>query len=172
MEGIAEDSGGTTWVLSKKNQLFSIVGDKIEKQASLSDELGRQKLLVADRNGGVWLGTQLGKSTISYFRDGRFQTTSLSSPQGPVGIHALFVDSDNSLLVPSSQGLYRLNDGQLTLFSSENGLPCPETFSAIRDNHNALWIYTRCGLIRIAESEWAKWIENPHACLLYTSRCV
>ena len=117
---------------------------------------------MADPNGGVWLGTQKGKSTISYFRDGRLQTTSLSSPQGPVGIRAPFVDSDNSLLVPSSQGLYRLNHGQLTLFSSDNGLPCPEIFSAIRDNHDALWIYTRCGLVRIAESEWAKWIDNPH----------
>jgi PAS domain S-box-containing protein len=161
--GIAEDSGGTIWVLTnQKNQLFSIVGDKIKKQASLDDELGRQKLLAADRNGGVWLGTQLGKSTISYFRDGRFQTTSLSSPQGQAGIHGLFVDSDNSLLVPSSQGLYRLTHGQLTLFSSDNGLPCPETFNAIRDNHGALWIYTRCGMVRIAESEWAKWLENPH----------
>ncbi len=163
VEGIAEDPGGTTWVLSKKNQLFSIVGDKIEKQASLNDELGRQSLLVADRNGGVWLGTQKGKSSISYFRDGRLQTTSLSSHQGPVGIQALFVDSDNSLLVSSSQGLYRLNYGQLTLFSSDNGLPCPEAFSAIRDNHGALWIYTRCGLVRIAELEWVKWIKNPHA---------
>jgi PAS domain S-box-containing protein len=162
VEGIAEDSGGTTWVLSKKNQLFSIVGDKIEKQASLDDKLGRQSLLVADRNGGVWLGTQQGKSNISHFRDGRLQTTLLSSPRGPAGIQALFVDSDNSLLVTSSQGLYRLNHGQVTLFSSDNGLPCPETFSAIRDNHGALWIYTRCGLIRIAEPQWAKWIENPH----------
>jgi PAS domain S-box-containing protein len=162
VEGIAEDSGGTTWVLSKKNQLFSIVGDKIEKQASLDDELGRQSLLVADRNGGVWLGTQQGKSTISHFRDGRLQTTSLSSPQGPAGIQALFVDSDNSLLVTSSQGLYRFNHGQVTLFSSDNGLPCPETFNAIRDNHGALWIYTRCGLVRIAGPEWAKWIESPH----------
>jgi PAS domain S-box-containing protein len=161
--GIAEVSGGTIWVLTnQKNQLFSIVGDKIKKQASLNDELGRQKLLVADRNGGVWLGTQLGKSTISYFRDGRFQTTALSSPRGEAGIQALFVDSDNSLLVSSSQGLYRLNHGQLTLFSSDNGLPCPETFNAIRDNHGALWIYTRCGMVRIAESEWAKWLENPH----------
>ncbi|WP_433972675.1 two-component regulator propeller domain-containing protein [Tunturiibacter lichenicola] len=162
VEGIAEDSGGTTWVLSKKNQLFSIVGDKIEKQASLDDELGRQSLLVADRNGGVWLGTQQGKSTISHFRDGRLQTTSLSSPHGPAGIQALFVDSDSSLLVTSSQGLYRLNHGQVTLFSSDNGLPCPEAFNAIRDNHGALWIYTRCGLVRVAEPEWAKWIENPH----------
>jgi PAS domain S-box-containing protein len=163
VSGVAEDPGGTIWVLTnQKNQLFSIVGDKIKKQASLSDELGRQKLLVADRNGGVWLGTQLGKSTISYFRDGRFQTTSLSSPQGEAGIQALFVDSDNSLLVSSSQGLYRLNHGQLTLFSGDNGLPCPETFNAIRDNHGALWIYTRCGMVRITESEWAKWIENPH----------
>jgi ligand-binding sensor domain-containing protein len=160
--GIAEDSGGTIWVLTNRgNQLFSIVGDKIEKQESLNDELGRQKFLVADRNGGLWLGTQLGKTTISYFRDGRLQTTSLSSPQGQAGIQALFVDTDNSLLVPSSQGVYRINHGQLTLFSSDNGLPCPEAFSAVRDNHGALWIYTRCGLVRIAESEWAKWLENP-----------
>jgi PAS domain S-box-containing protein len=162
VSGIAEDSDGTIWILTKRNQLFSIVGDKIEKQASLDYERGWQRYLVADPNGGVWLGTQKGKSTISYFRDGRLQTTSLSSPQGPVSIRAPFVDSDDSLLVPSSQGLYRLNHGQLTLFSSDNGLPCTETFNAIRDNHGALWIYTRCGLVRIAEPEWAKWIESPH----------
>jgi PAS domain S-box-containing protein len=156
--GIAEDSGGTIWVLTANGQLFSIVGSRIE-QASPNDELGRPRYLVADPNGGLWLGSA---GTISYLRDGRLQTTSLSSPQGPAGIRAPFVDSDNSLLIPSSQGLYRLNHGQLTLFSSDNGLPCPETFNAIRDNHGALWIYTRCGLVRIAKSEWAKWIVSPH----------
>ena len=162
VNAIAEDSGGTIWVIANRNQLFSIVGDKITKQASPDYELGWLKYLAADASGGLWLGTQKGKSTISYFRDGHLQTTSLSSPQGPAGIQALFVDSDNSLLISSPQGLYRLNHGQLSLFSSDNGLPCPETFSAIRDNHGALWIYTRCGLVRIAEPEWAKWIENPH----------
>jgi len=163
VSGIAEDSGGTIWVLPNRgNRLLSIVGDKITKQASLNDELGKQTFLAADPNGGVWLGTQLGKSTLSHFRDGRLQTTLLSSAQGPAGLHAFFVDSDNSLLVPSSQGVYRLNHGQLTLFSIDNGLPCPETFNAIRDNHGALWIYTRCGLVRIAASEWAKWVENSH----------
>jgi len=161
--GIAEDSGGTIWVLTgDRNQLFSIVGDKITKQASPNYELGWLKYLLADPNGGLWLGSQKGKSTISYFRDGHLQTTSLSSPRGTAGIRAPFVDSDNSLLIPSSQGLYRLSHGQLTLFNSDNGLPCPEIFNAIRDNHGALWIYTRCGLVRIAEPEWAKWIGNPH----------
>jgi len=163
VNAIAEGSDATIWVLTGRNQLFSVVGNKIEKRASLNDELGLQKYLVADPHDGVWLGTHKGKSTISYFRDGRLQTASLTSPQGPAGIQALSVDSDESLLVASSQGLYRLNHGQVTLFSSDNGLPCPETFSAIRDNHGALWIYTRCGLVRIAESEWAKWIKNPHA---------
>ena len=157
--GIAEDPGGTIWVLAASGQLFSIVGDKI-KQATPKYELGPQQYLVADPNGGLWLGAP--KGTISYFRDGRLQTTSLTSLQGPVDIRAPFVDSDNSLLVPTSQGLYRLNRGQVTLFSSDNGLPCPETFNVIRDNHGALWIYTRCGMVRIAEAEWAKWIENPH----------
>jgi ligand-binding sensor domain-containing protein len=50
---------------------------------------------------------------------------------------------------------------ELTLFGGDNGLPCPETFNTIRDNHGALWIYTRCGMVRIAEAEWAKWIDNP-----------
>jgi PAS domain S-box-containing protein len=160
VSGIAEDSSGTIWVLTTSGQLFSIVGDKIEKQALPNYELGPQKYLVADPNGGVWLGAT--KGTISHFRDGRLQTTALSSPQGPVDINVPFVDADNSLLVPSSRGLYRLNHGQVTLFSSDNGLPCPEAFNVIRDNHGALWIYTRCGLVRIAESEWAKWIESPH----------
>ena len=77
--GIAEDPGGTIWVLTnQRSQLFSIVGDKI-KQVSPNYELGQQKYLVADPNGGLWLGAPRG--TISYFRDGRLQTTSLSSPQ-------------------------------------------------------------------------------------------
>jgi PAS domain S-box-containing protein len=159
VSGIAEDSGGTIWLLTRKGQLFNIVGDTITKQASLNHELGEQKYLVADPNGGLWLGAR--KGTISYFRDGNLQSTSLSSPQGPVDIRTPYVDSDNSLLVPSSLGLYRLNHGQVTLFSSDNGLPCPETFNVIRDNQGALWIYTRCGLVRVAEPEWAKWIESP-----------
>ena len=160
VSGIAEDSGGTIWVLTKGGQLFSIVGDKIAMQASLNEELGRHKYLVANPNGGLWIGAPIG--TISYFRDGRLQPTSLSSPEGPVGMRAPFVDSDNSLLVPSSQGLYRLNHGLVTLFGSDNGLPCPATFNVIRDNHGALWLYTQCGLVRIVESEWARWIERPH----------
>jgi len=159
VSGIAEDSSGMICVLTHKGQLFSIVGDKIRKQPSLDDEFGRPKYLVADPNGGLWLGAPTG--TISYFRDGRLETTALSSPQGSAGIQAPFVDSDDSLLVPTSQGLYRLNHGQVTLFNSDNGLPCPETFNVIRDNHGALWIYTRCGMVRIAQPEWAKWIENP-----------
>ena len=164
VSAIAEDSGGTIWVLTATGQLFSIVGDTT-KQALPNDGAARLRYLVADPNGGLWLGAQ---GAISYFRDGRLQTTSLSSPQGPPGILAPFLDSDTSLLVPSSQGLYRLNHGQLTVFSSDNGLPCPETFNVIRDNHGALWIYTRCGLVRISGAEWTKWIENPHVAVSVT----
>ncbi|HWY56220.1 MAG TPA: hypothetical protein VNZ03_17265 [Terriglobales bacterium] len=100
-----------------------MVGDKIKKQASPNDKLARQQYLVADPNGGLWLGAQ--KGTISYFRDGRLQTTSLTSPQGPVDIRAPFVDSDNSLLVPTSQGLYRLNHGQTDPLQQRQWLALP-----------------------------------------------
>ena len=51
--GIAEDSGGTIWILTPRGQLFSIVGDEIKKQASPKYELGAQRYLVADPNGGL-----------------------------------------------------------------------------------------------------------------------
>src|ERR1700722_12487997 len=37
VSGIAEDSSGTIWLLTRSGQLFNIVGDKITKQASLDD---------------------------------------------------------------------------------------------------------------------------------------
>jgi len=33
--------------------------------------------------------------------------------------------------------------------------------SAIRDNQSDLWIYARCGLIRIADTELQRWWKQP-----------
>ena len=57
VSAIAEDSGGTIWVLTATGQLFSIVGDTT-KQALPNDGPARLKYLVADPNGGLWLGAQ------------------------------------------------------------------------------------------------------------------
>ena len=164
---IAEDTSPKIWVLTSLGKLFRLVGDRTEEHTLVNQNLGPFKYLVADFNGGVWLG-ELRKRAVSYYRDGHLQTNSLSISQGPVTVNSLFVDIDNSLLVSASDGLYRFSNGQLSFFGTDNGLPCSAVFSAIRDNHRDLWIYTQCGLLRIEETEWAKWIESPHTLLSFT----
>jgi signal transduction histidine kinase len=157
---IADDVHHTIWVLTSRGQLLSVVGDSVLERASVNPQLGEPKYLATDLTDGVWIGNVRG--AISYYRDGRLQTIPLTDSQGPLDIHNLFVDTDNSVLVSTSQGLYRLKDGQRSDFSSDNGLPCTAVYSAIRDNNDALWIYTRCGLVRVSQTEWAKWVERPH----------
>ena len=43
----------------------------------------------------------------------------------------------------------------------KNGLPCDLVYSVIRDNHATLWLYTKCGLIGIADSELQRWWRQP-----------
>jgi signal transduction histidine kinase len=45
--------------------------------------------------------------------------------------------------------------------TSRNGLPCDAIVSAIRDNHAALWLYTKCGIVAITDSELDQWWQHP-----------
>ena len=45
--------------------------------------------------------------------------------------------------------------------TSRNGLPCDAILSAIWDDRTTLWLYTKCGLVAIAESELERWWQKP-----------
>ena len=40
-------------------------------------------------------------------------------------------------------------------------MKCDTTYSAIRDDRRTLWLYTRCGLIGVADSELERWWREP-----------
>jgi signal transduction histidine kinase/ligand-binding sensor domain-containing protein len=165
VKAISEDVTHVIWVLTSGGQLFRVVGDEVQ-EASLDHLLDRPLFLAADANGGLWLAT---KGSLFYYRDGHLQDVRFPDPNGPADVHALVVDIDNSVLVSTSEGLYRLKDGRLSALSIDNGLSCRAVLNAIRDSHRSLWIYTQCGLLRIGEAEWAKWIENPHRQVSFTT---
>ncbi len=158
--GIAEDADHTIWVITKQGYLFSVAGDRLQEHALPDDKNGSMKALAADRNGGIWIGFET--TSISHYYDGRFRKDLLGDSQGAIDIHSLSPD-DDSLLVSTSRGLYRWKEGQLSRLATENGLPCDLFYSAIKDNHDALWLHAQCGLLKIDASEVAKWAVSPHA---------
>jgi signal transduction histidine kinase len=85
----------------------------------------------------------------------------LDSPDGPVTGYSLSVDTDGSVLFATNRGLFRWQDGRMSRLDRSSGLPCATVYSAIRDDEAALWLYARCGLLRVPPSEWAAWLKAP-----------
>ena len=42
-----------------------------------------------------------------------------------------------------------------------NGLPCDTIHWSIEDDDRSFWLYTACGLVRIARTELDAWIADP-----------
>ena len=162
--GIAftEDVQGNIWALIDRDprvtgsgRLLRIKDHHWEEEIPMAD-LNRPRYLAADRNAGIWVVTENG--TLAHYLNRNAQTI---VTLGSVTVYSLFVDSDNAVLVPGSNGLYRLKDGRLNRLDSGNGLPCSSIFSAIKDNYGDFWLYARCGLLRISASDWKAWLEFP-----------
>ena len=44
---------------------------------------------------------------------------------------------------------------------ARNGLPCDTIHWTIEDDDRSFWLYTACGLVRIARTELDAWIADP-----------
>ena len=70
--------------------------------------------------------------------------------------------ADGALWAATEEGgLSRIKDGRVTTLTSRNGLPCDTIHWTIEDDDRSLWLYTACGLVRIARSELDAWIADP-----------
>lgn len=155
---ITEDVDHNIWALTGPH-LFRITNQKVQEDILLSKDLLPSSYVAADRKAGIWISARRG--ALAHYQDGNFQTTSLNDGENPLTINGLFVDSDNSLLVPTPAGLFRWNDGRWSVLDTRNGLPCSWIFSTAKDNYGSLWLYALCGLLRIDASELARWRERP-----------
>jgi PAS domain S-box-containing protein len=161
---MAEDASHKIWLVTSRGQLLSIASDKIETQTLPSGVPRSQRFIAADSNGGLWIGSHEG--LLSYYRDGHFRSLPVADNQGPIDMNGLFVDADDAVLVSTARGLYRWKNGRLTVLNTDNGLPCATIYTAIFDNHHTLWLYARCGLLRIDATELSRWEQTPNGRLV------
>src|SRR5208283_4773213 len=65
----------------------------------------------------------------------------------------LRLDPDGTLWAATEGGLIRLRNGHLTTLTSKDGLPCDTVRATIDDGTGSYWLYTACGLVRVARSD-------------------
>ena len=162
---IAEDAAGSLWIANREQGLMHLARDGAVERTSWA-ELGRHDpamALAPDPGGnGVWIGFNQGG--VLYFAGGRVQR--LFAPVdglGPGRVNDLHFDPGGALWAATEGGLSRLKDGRAVTLNAAKGLPCDGVHCMMTGDDGAVWLYTACGLVRLARSEldaWAVAAEN------------
>ena len=119
-------------------------------------------MIVSDDLGGLWLSFWTDGGVL-YFKDGQVRASyTTADGLGKGQVPGLRLDRDGALWAATEEGgLSRIKDGHVATLTSKNGLPCDTIHWSIEDDDRSLWLYTACGLVRIARSELDAWIADP-----------
>ena len=160
VHGIIEDSEQNLWVANQDNGLFRLADGGVAQHIPWTG-LGHKDhagTLAADfSRGGIWLGFYEGG--VAYFKDGRIRESyTIANGLGGGRVASLRSDPDGTLWAATQGGLSRIENGHVATMGSENGLPCNGVHWSIQDDDHSFWLYTPCGLLRIAGSEMSAWV--------------
>ena len=161
MVGITQDSRHDIWaeVSGHKHELIRVHGLRVVEEYPDSI-IPSARALAAGPDGMLWLGLRNGD--LARFHDGHADI--FPSPGGPKSfVYQVVVNSEGTVFATTSVGLVGWKDGTSHLLSSKNGLPCDPVIGAAWDNHDALWLYTGCGLARISKEDVAHWWRDDTA---------
>jgi signal transduction histidine kinase len=163
VESIAGDSGGNLWIADQHQGLFHLIGGSVVDRIPWT-KMGRKdfasSLFSDPLQGGLWLGFNQGG--VAYFKDGQVRASYASADGlGQGRVTSLELDGDGALWVATAGGLSRVKNGRVATLTSQNGLPCDSVHWAVQDDAHSFWLYTACGLVRIARSELDAWAADP-----------
>ncbi len=162
---IAGDNHGGLWLslfgTAKDYSLAHLAGGKIVEQVPwLKLGGGPGTGLVPDPDGGIWTGLLSGG--MAYFRAGQIRNLPLSD-DGASARRVLDVarDRDGSIWATTNNGVSRINNGRVATLTTANGLPCNTVHWIVEDDLSSYWLYTQCGLLRVARTDMDSWIADP-----------
>lgn len=156
---IAQDRAGSFWISNEHAGLFQIVHDSVGQQIPWS-KLGHEDsvtAMIADPlHGGLWLGFFLGG--VAYYNGGQIRASYTKAEGLTEGrVNDLQLDQDGTLWIATESGLSRFKNSRIATLTSRNGLPCDGVHWLREDDANSAWLYTPCGLLRVARSDLNTW---------------
>ena len=162
---IAGDNHGglwlSMWFTSADDGLVHLVDGKIIERATSRDLGGGPGSggLLLDPDGGVWAGLYSGG--LAYFHQGQIRNLPLKDNTGAASrVMDLSRNRDGSLWAATEHGLSRIINGHVATLTIANGLPCNKVHWLIEDDLSSYWLYTQCGLLRVARSELDAWVAD------------
>jgi signal transduction histidine kinase len=170
VHSIAGDSAGNIWISHSVAGLFHLLG------GSLVERIPWAKLGTGDHaitlfpdpgRGDLWLGFREGG--VRSFKDGQVRVSYASADGlGEGSVNGFQLDRDGTLWAATDGGLSRLKNGRGATLNSKNGLPCDTVHWALEDDDHSFWLYTACGLVRIARAELDAWAADPQRTIQVT----
>ena len=162
VHSITGDSAGNLW-MSHQEGLFHLLEAGLVERIPWA-RLGRREPATAvlhdARQGGLWLGFRDGG--VAYFNDGQIRASyAAAEGLGEGMVRSFYPDASGSLWAATEGGLSRIKDGRVLTLTSRNGLPCNMVHWMMEDDADSVWLYTACGLVRIAQSDLDAWASNP-----------
>ncbi|MCU1261230.1 MAG: periplasmic sensor signal transduction histidine kinase [Bryobacterales bacterium] len=158
---MAGDKAGNLWLSQDQNLLHLLDGAVVERipWARLGQQGNPRALILDPRQGGLWLGFG---SSVAYFRDSQVRTSYADADGlGKGRVTGLQLDPDGTLWAATEGGLSRVKNGRIATLTSRNGLPCDTVHWVMEDDDHSFWLYTGCGLVRIARPELDGWVTDP-----------
>jgi len=159
---IAQDTSGSIWIANEHLALFQLVGGRIVQQipwARLGHNSPASTLAADISRGGLWIGFVTGG--VAYFIDNQIRESyTAANGLGQGRVNHLRFDETGALWAATEGGLSRLKNGRVATLTSSTGLPCDTVHSVMEDNLHSFWLYTACGLVRIARSELDAWTTS------------
>jgi len=160
---IVEDTAESLWIANEHVGLFHLIrGTEIQQTpwSGLGHKDHASALAADPLQGGLWLGFHLGG--VAYSFDGQIRATyTTADGLGQGRVNHLRLDQEGALWAATDGGLSRLKNGQVATLATNNGLPCDTVHWSIEDDAKSIWLYTACGLVRIARPELEAWVARP-----------
>lgn len=166
---IAQDTAGNLWVANERFGLYQLFRGRVARQipwAALGHKDHASALAADPLQGGIWIGFALGG--VVYFTDNQARASYAAADGLAEGrVNQLRVDQGGALWAATNGGLSRLKNNSVITLTGKNGLPCDTVHWAIEDDADSFWLYTACGLVRIARAEMDDWtaavVQNKEA---------
>lgn len=167
------DNHGGLWLsvfgTGKDYSLAHLVDGKIIERAPWGQMGGGPGTgLVPAPDGGIWTGLLSGG--MAYFRAGQIRKLSLSDDRGrDRKVFEISRDRAGFIWAATDNGLSRIADGRVATLTTANGLPCKSVHWIIADDLSSYWLYTQCGLLRVARTELDGWIADQKRTIQMTT---
>jgi signal transduction histidine kinase/ligand-binding sensor domain-containing protein len=159
---IAGDGAGNIWIINESHGLFRVRGGAVVEQvpwATLTLETPATALLSDPSQGGLWLGLQ---GRVAFVKDREIRASYGTADGLADGrVSDLRFDRTGALWVAMEGGLSHVKDGRVVTLTRRNGLPCDAVHWSIEDNDRSVWLYTICGLVRVASTDLNAAVSDP-----------